>query len=239
MYKSPKPILTQLLESIPKIPNENHTSGFRYLSAGDHKIPDYFKVKFQYQYVYRRGTLPLLDFIKNRETGRVFIGVSFSDITAYDGQHGDATVFARHDRRHAYVQKYFDQLLFDEFGAKTHAARVKLKAVTNLLLQARIYQYQVHPLIKLRSAIEVVYFDVLHDQSQTYPVGLAAALNTKQKFTRFLKSISQAAKAGAFGSEHMQMSEMELRAAMNWVKDRADIDEATLRSAYAKSRGEE
>lgn len=232
-YKSPEPILKSLIEKINANAPFNLSSSFKYISIGKKRLPDDLNFSFQYQYVFKEGILTLPELFKDRESGKNFLGISFSEYAPYDGQHGQATSFLRHDLLHAYTQKYYDLLLFQEFQADTIKKQSRLKAATHQLLTQRIGEYENIPDIQLRDAVEVSLFVLLHEQSLSYPVGITHELNLADSLDTYRSTIPQLTQTGFFGEQYRKLSKENIHLALEWVRQRAEADFMTLKELLA------
>lgn len=231
-HRSPDPILKTLIAEITSPPSATLSSSFNLIRVGGVLVPDDLSFSFQYQYIVKEGLLPLLDLFAHRESGRVYLGASFRPDSEYDSRIGTSAAFIEHDLIHAFTQKYFDQLLFNEFGANTLQKQVRLKRATNKLLQARIREYQSLSDPVMRDAVEVVYFSLLHEQSLTYPIGTSNELTNSNRFEAYGRSIPRENQNNRFGEQYKYLQPGLISEALAWVKVRAEADSRSLREEF-------
>lgn len=227
-FKSPKPLLEDLIKQIETPASIHLRSSFKYISIGRDKLPDDLNFSFQYKHIFRQGLIPIPDLYRNRESGEVHVGISFIENAPSDGQNGNSKLFARHDILHVYTQKYYDQVLFDNYGAKTFKQKIRVKKTTNDLFQKRLRELDEIKNEDSKKAIELVYFGLLHELSLTYPLGSSTRLSEENGVVKFAKTIFSYAKTGYFGKEYSHLSEADFVAATEWVKSRVDVDQITL-----------
>lgn len=232
-YKSEEPLLDHAIKELQKPIRFNLSSSFKYITINDKTLADDLKFSFQYKYIFNEGYFSLRELFQDRESGTVFLGVSFSDHAIYDGQHGNAVAFLKHDVLHAYTQKYYDMLLFEEFHADTTTKKISLKTKTNALLQSRVQELSQIQDKDLMAAIDVVYFTLLHEQSLSYPLGIENELRASEKVTSWKKRIFSGTQGGYFGQEHVSLPEGSLSKALSWVHTRALSDAQTLKKQLA------
>ncbi len=219
----------------PRFDKTTLLSGFEYITiAPEITIPDNLQFNFQYKNIFKEGVLTLEDLFKDRENGITYLGISQSEVAHYDGQHGDAVSFLRHDRIHTYTQKYFDKLLFEEFKAKRIEQMILLKTRTNALLQARIKEYHEIKDPALKDAVRILFFAFLHEQSRSYPIGVEHDFKNPIAVEFYTASTPEALKEGRFGEEYKYLLDKpeKMQEAMEWLKTRVIEDANTLRSQY-------
>lgn len=238
-YLSPEPLLKQLILKIGEGSKFALSKTYKYISIDRVDLPDNIQVPFEYKYIFKAGPLSLLSLFKDRETGKAFLGVSFSEVAPFDGHPGHATSFLAHGHLHAYTQKYFDSLLFQELGADTIEKQVRLKEKTNSLLQSRIFEYQKNADPKFRLAIEAVLFTFLREQCRTYPIGVANFYKDPAQIEAFKKIIYSATSGGRFGEEYKVISQNLIGRAFDWVRERVNFDANNLHAFMESSQKEE
>lgn len=230
--QSTEKLLKEVVQEVEKDSSLSLTSSYKYISVGRDRLPDDLNFSFQYQYIFKVGLRPLPELFVDRENGKVYLGVSFTEDAWHDGQRGQAKSFVEHDLRHAYTQKYYDQLLFAEFKADTLQKQIRLKQQTHQLLQARIREYQKREESEFRMAVEVVLFSLLHEQSLSYPFGVSQSLSKARDLNSYRRSIPAALLQNRFGDEYLGVSRMAIMRALDWVQGRANADTITLRRTY-------
>ena len=174
----------------------------------------------------------MLDFIKIRETGIAYLSMSFKQDPVYDGTEGNSVGFLAHEYLHTYTKKYFDLLLFEEFGADSIEKMTALKSKTNKLLLARVDEYLKIQDPKFRDAIELSLFTILHEQTHTYPVGAFHEIGSEKGMNFFRLAIMQGLVSGRFGDKYKYLDEDTILRALKWVRSRSKADTRSLKKSY-------
>ena len=228
-YSDPNGIFADIIAAKVKALNQRFEFGlessFPSISINGDEIPER-KFSVQYTYVMKEGLLTLRDLIKDRESGLFYLGVSRVAHTIYDGQWGNSVAFVSHDAIHAFVQKHYDAVLFEKYGAKSFADAKRMKTITNRLLTERLKELDQlgHP--KLQQSAELVLFALLHEQALTYPVGTHDEMSKKDRKDFYVGNITEFINAGEFGPEYAGLighPEL-LQSAWDWVASGAARD---------------
>lgn len=231
-YKTPIPILQAFIDKVNAKPKENLRTSFNYITINNIGLPNDLKFPFQYQYIFKEGILSLKELFKDRESGRVYLGISFSESAPYDGQYGNSISFKRHDEIHAFSHKYYDLLIFNEFQADTLEKMKRLKSITNELLQSRIAEYERIQNPTFRRAIELSFFVLLHEQSLTYPVATARFFDNPKNQFDLIQRVHQFLKMNHFGKSYKRLTKAQLNFAFNWIKKVSQEDLNQLMQSY-------
>jgi len=202
---------------------------FAYLSLESRPIPE-MAFKFQYQYIFTSGVIPLRPLFENRESGRVFVGVPEVAETEFDRSKGNSFLFQRHDVIHAYLQKYFDHVVFEQLGIAEISQMKIFKSRTDEKLRMRVAEYLDLTDRTLRDSIEIVYFYFLHEQGRSYPFGVIELNRDKASFDLHVRRLESAIRSKAFGDEYssLALERSRVAEAIFWVLSRARLDAKSI-----------
>jgi hypothetical protein len=191
------------------------------------------KFIFQYKYVFKTGLVTLLELIKDRESGKVDIGVSPEIRQDYDGQHGHAKLFTNHDYFHAFFLKYKDHLLFRSLGITTFKQALQWKTQSHGLLQRVLDEWANLPDKSLKASIEILLFVLMHEQGASYPTQVLDDLTSEAKKTLYHQSLAKNLKSDASLDPDISVlmkgrEEALLNEGIKWILSRAQADSTKM-----------
>lgn len=215
----------QFAAKLNESPYYDLKSGHPYISVGKDNIPKR-QFSFQYEYVFKKDYSAVLDMIRNRETGKVYVGVSNKTDIQFDGQYGSSDSLAKHDVVHAFTQKFYDQQMFDHFNAQTFDQKKALKIKTNVLLNDRIDEFLAIADKNFRDMIEIQYFIFMHEQGQSYPFGIVKEMTDSDQAAFYSRVGKANISSKYFGEDYAHLANQShlVDPAIHWILERAQKD---------------
>lgn len=195
---------------------------------------------YQPRFLYKDGLLPPMRFVEARETGDFLIGVARRGRADYDGQPGTARGFTGHDFGHARTQMDADLELFRELGVRGFEEARELKALNDAAVRELLAEWRLIPDPALKARVEGALFALLHEESQSYPIQVDAALRPERRDLAELTLRTALNAPELVGRRVFKASAADPKAAgreaYEWIAPRAARHAERVRSEFEASK---